>query len=101
MGGLDHFPLTTRARAGRASVLTISSQEVLSDLADILAAEEEAESACTAAAAEGSGGGRGGSEVSMGALTAAVHLLQWDQQVVRVRRSKGRMVGNSARLRSC
>lgn len=50
---------------------------MLSELADILAAEE-ARNANTAATA----GAGGGSEVSVGALTAAVHLLQWDQQVV-------------------
>lgn len=45
-------------------------QEVLSELGDILAAEAAGERAA------------GGSDVSMGVLTAAVHLLKWDQQVV-------------------
>ncbi len=67
-------------------MLVILTQEVLSDLADILAAEDEVAS---------SGGGTG-SEVSMGALTAAVHLLQWDQQVVSTPAVR-RTVGNSAR----
>lgn len=52
-------------------------QEVLSELGDILAAEE-ARLTATAATADA----RRGSEVSVGALTAAVHLLQWDHQVV-------------------
>lgn len=46
---------------------------MLSELADILAAVE-AESVDTKAVA--------GPEVAMGAITAAVHLLQWDQHVV-------------------
>lgn len=58
-------------------LLLYSKQEMLSELADILAAEE-ARSGNTAATPDA----RRGSQVSMGALTAAVHLLQWDQQVV-------------------
>lgn len=50
-------------------------QEVLSDLDHIVAA----------AVAEGEGGSTAGpgSQVAEGALSAAVHLLQWDEQVVR------------------
>lgn len=61
---LDHvFP--------RASFCT--EQEVLSDLASILEHE---------VAAGVQGAGKGGTGVAEGALTAAVHLLQWDEQVV-------------------
>lgn len=52
---------------------------MLSELADILAAVE-AESVDTTAAADERGGA--GPDVAMAALSAAVHLLQWDQPVV-------------------
>lgn len=52
---------------------------MLSELADILAVEE-AERVDTPAAADSREGA--GPEVAMAALTAAVHLLQWDQHVV-------------------
>lgn len=52
---------------------------MLSEFADVLAAGE-AESVDTTATADSRGGA--GPEVAMAALTAAVHLLQWDQHVV-------------------
>lgn len=57
----------------------LTQQEVLSELADILAAVE-AESVDATAAANSQAGA--GPEVGLAALTAAVHLLQWDQHVV-------------------
>ncbi|CBJ28789.1 conserved unknown protein [Ectocarpus siliculosus] len=59
-------------------LLKTQGTEVLSDLGDILATEAE-RSASMAGAAVGEGEGSG---LSAGALTAAVHLLQWDQRVV-------------------
>ncbi|CAN0361683.1 unnamed protein product [Ectocarpus sp. 12 AP-2014] len=60
------------------ALLKAQGTEVLSDLGDIMATEAE-RSASTAGAAVGGGEGSG---LSAGALTAAVHLLQWDQRVV-------------------
>lgn len=59
---------------------------MLSELADILAAEE-AEGVGTTAAEDSREGA--GPEVAMAAVTAAVHLLQWDQHVVST--ARGRM----------
>eukprot|EP00903_Cladosiphon_okamuranus_P017674 g16275.t1 len=66
-------------RAFGLVLLKTQGTEVLSELADILAGVE-AESVDTTAAVDSRVGG--GPEVAIAALTAAVHLLQWDQHVV-------------------
>eukprot|EP00752_Nemacystus_decipiens_P003774 g3475.t1 len=66
-------------RAFGLVLLKTQGTEVLSELADILAAVE-AEGVDITAAADSHGGA--GPDVAMAALSAAVHLLQWDQHVV-------------------
>ncbi|CAM9970461.1 unnamed protein product [Scytosiphon promiscuus] len=70
---LRAFGAAAQHKAFGLVLLKTQGTEVLSDLGDIQAAE---------AAECGHRQAAGGSDVSMGVLTAAVHLLKWDQQVV-------------------